>query len=113
MVVVTRTNNRVGRSRGKVMCQKRWEADAPSMAPASCSSSGTVCNPARKMIMDVPKLRQVAMMISESKAVRVSPSQLGPSMPTQPSTVFTSPLSGCSRNRQTTATATMEVITGV
>ena len=39
-------------------------------------------------------------------------SQFGPSMPTQPSAVFIRPKSGCSRNRQTTATATIEVTTG-
>ena len=63
--------------------------------------------------MPVPKLRHVAMMMSDSRDVRVSPSQLGPSMPTKPSTVLTNPLSGWRRNLHTTATATMLVITGV
>ena len=42
-----------------------------------------------------------------------SPSQFGPSMPTQPSAVLIRPKSSCSRNCQTTATATIEVTTGV
>ena len=65
------------------------------------------------MIIAVPKLRHEAMTISEGIDVVVDPSQSGPLIPTQPRMVLTSPLSGWSRNRQTTATATIEVTTGV
>jgi hypothetical protein len=58
-------------------------------------------------------LRQAAMAISDGMAQVVDCSQLGPSIPTQPSTVLSRPLSGWRRNRQTTATATMLVTTGV
>ena len=43
---------------------------------------------------------------------RRTPSQFGPSMPNHPRTVLMRPPGSCSRNRQTTATATMEVMTG-
>ena len=63
--------------------------------------------------MPVPKLRQAAIMISAGIDQFASPSQFGPSMPTQPSAVLIRPKSFWSRNRQTTATATIEVMTGV
>src|SRR5450759_1145812 len=112
MVVVTMTNNMVGRSRGRVMCRNRCQLEAPSMAAASCSITGTDCNPARKMIIAVPKLRQEAIAISEGIAHVVDPSQSGPWMPTQPRMVLNSPTSCRSRKRQTTATATITVTTG-
>ena len=62
--------------------------------------------------MAVPKLRHAAMRISAGIDQSGSPSQFGPSIPTQPRTVLMRPYSSCSRNRQTTATATIEVITG-
>ena len=65
------------------------------------------------MIIAVPKLRHEAIAISEGIANVVDPSQSGPLMPTQRRTVLTSPTSSRSRNRQTTATATIEVTTGV
>lgn len=113
MVVVTRTNSRVGRRLGIVTFQNRSHELAPSSAAASCSCQGTDCRPARKMIMPVPKLRHTTMAISDGSAVCSSPSQFGPVIPTQPRTVLTSPLSGLSRKRQITATATMLVTTGV
>ena len=64
------------------------------------------------MITSAPMLRQADMPISEGIAQVVLLSQDGPSMPTYPSSVLTMPLSGCSRNRHTTATATMLVTTG-
>ena len=64
------------------------------------------------MIIAVPKLRHDAIRISAGMDQCGSPSQFGPSMPTQPRTVLIRPYSLWSRNRQTTATATIEVITG-
>ena len=64
------------------------------------------------MIIAVPKLRQAAIRISAGIDQVASPSQLGPGMPTQPSTVLIRPNSSWRRNRHTTATATIEVITG-
>jgi len=65
------------------------------------------------MIIAVPKLRHVAMRIRAGIDQCGSPSQFGPLMPTHPSTVLIRPKFCCRRNRQTTATATIEVITGV
>ena len=63
--------------------------------------------------MPVPKLRQAAIMIRPGIDQFASPSQFGPSMPTQPRAVLIRPKSSWSRNCQTTATATIEVTTGV
>ena len=73
---------------------------------------GTFCSPARKMIIRVPMLRQTAIRIIAGIDHSVLFSQSGPAMPTQPSTMFSSP-SGCRMNRHTTAMATMLVTTGV
>ena len=73
------------------MWRNRCHALAPSIAAASCSIHGTACSPARKMIIAVPKLRQDAIMISAGIDQFGSPSQFGPVMPTQPSTVLIRP----------------------
>ncbi len=62
--------------------------------------------------MAVPKLRQAAIRMMPGIDQFGSPSQLGPGMPTQPSAVLIRPNSCWSRNRHTTATATIEVMTG-
>ena len=93
--------------------RNRFTAPAPSMAAASCSSAGTACRPARKMIIPVPKLRHAAIMMSAGIDQFGSPSQFGPAMPNHPSTVLIRPPGSCSRKRQTTATATIEVMTGM
>ena len=113
MLVVTETNRMVGRSIGSVMWRNRCHAPAPSIAAASWSIHGTAWRPARKMIIAVPKLRHDAMRIRAGIDQFGSPSQLGPVMPNQPSTVLIRPESSWSRNRQTTATATIEVMTGM
>ena len=95
------------------MLRKRRQAPAPSTIACSCSSLGMVWRPARKMTISVPIFRQAAMAISDGIAQVVLWSQFGQSIPTQPSTWLTRPLSGWRRNRQTTATATMLVTTGV
>ena len=61
------------------------------MAAASCSDHGTACSPARKMIIAVPKLRHDAIRISAGIDQCGSPSQFGPWMPNQPSTVLIRP----------------------
>ena len=60
----------------------------------------------------MPKFRHTAMTTSVGRAVLVLSSQPMPSMPTQPSTVFSSPPFSRRMNFQTTETATMLVITG-
>ncbi len=62
--------------------------------------------------MSVPMLRHAAMRMIDGIAHVLSLSQSGPSIPTQPSTVLTRPESW-RMNRQTTATATIDVTTGV
>ena len=59
-----------------------------------------------------PKLRQAAITISDGSAQRVLPAS--PARRCRPSRapLFTRPTSGCSRNRHTTAIATMLVTTG-
>ena len=65
------------------------------------------------MIIAVPKLRHDAMRMSEGIDQFGSPSQFGPVMPTQPSAVLMRPPGSCRRKRHTTATATIEVMTGM
>ena len=97
---------------GSVMWRKRPHAAAPSTSAASITSRGTVCSPARKITIRVPKLRHTAITTSVGRASVVESSQPGPSMPTQPSSVLTRPPSSRSRNFHTTETATMLVTTG-
>ena len=61
----------------------------------------------------MPSERQTDIAMSDGIAHVVLPSQSGPWMPNQPSTSLISPFSGCSRNRHTTATATIDVTTGM
>ena len=61
------------------------------MEAASCRTNGTAWSPARKMIIPVPKLRHEAMRISDGIDQLGSPSQFGPEIPTQPSTVLIRP----------------------
>ncbi len=91
MPVVTETKRIVGRIIGRVMWRNRCHEVAPSMAAASCRLHGTDWRPARKMIIAVPKLRQDAIMIRAGIDQFGSPSQLGPGMWNQPSTVLISP----------------------
>ena len=112
MPVVTAVSSRAGRSSGKVTRQNRCQAPAPSSSAASIRDWGTDCRPASMMIMTVPRLRHTAIRIMTGRANRVSASQAGPSIPNQARTVFTSPACGSRRDFQTTATATMLVITG-
>lgn len=64
------------------------------------------------MIISVPMFRQAPIAMIDGMAQNGSLSQSGPLMPTQLSTVFMRPESW-RMNRQTTATATIEVTTGV
>jgi len=63
--------------------------------------------------MSVPIDRHVAIAIIDGMAQVVLASQLGPLMPTRLSTSLKRPVSGWSRKRHTTATATMLVTTGM
>lgn len=49
------------------MLKKLRTLPAPSIDAASMTSSGTVCSPARKMIISVPRLRQTAIRMSEAE----------------------------------------------
>ncbi len=87
----TDPSSRVGRKSGSVTEISRRQGLAPSMTAASCTSSGTACRPARKMIMRVPTLRHTAITTSEGSAHVVSLSQLGPVIPTTASAELSSP----------------------
>ena len=50
MILVAVATTMMGRSNGKVMCQKRASTPAPSTWAASYSSSGTDCSPASSMM---------------------------------------------------------------
>jgi hypothetical protein len=71
-----------------------------------------VCSPARNTIMQKPRLRQAAIAMIDGMARVGSASQFGPSKPTAEMIMLSTPWSGFSRNRQTTAIATMLVTTG-
>ena len=62
--------------------------------------------------MQNPRFRQAAIAMIVGIASAGSASQLGPSIPTWPSSMLSRPWSGLSRKRHTTAIATMLVTTG-
>ncbi|MNP53921.1 hypothetical protein D3C76_1484380 [compost metagenome] len=55
----------IGIFRKRISCQR----PAPSILPASSISSGTVCNPAKKMIVLVPIFFQISTPIMEYSAL--------------------------------------------
>jgi hypothetical protein len=47
-------NRKYGLMNGTLLCRRRPKADAPSSCAASYCSTGTSCNPARKMTIQPP-----------------------------------------------------------
>src|SRR6187397_1206050 len=62
-----------GVSKGKVMCTKRSQVLAPSIAQASYSAGGIVCRPARSEIATNGTPRQTLAAIVEKRALYGSP----------------------------------------
>ena len=62
MMPTTRLKNRTGVIIGTVMFQKRRQVLAPSISAASSSSFGTLCKPARKMIICGPMDQRLIRM---------------------------------------------------
>ena len=58
----------VGRSCGRVMCQNRCQPFAPSIIPASPSSTPTFCSAAMKRSMNVPLVVNTAMRMNADRA---------------------------------------------
>src|SRR5690606_15280584 len=54
---------------GKVTCQNRCQADAPSTLAARNNCSGTVCSPAITMIMAKGNSRQMLTTMSDGRTV--------------------------------------------
>ena len=65
-----------GSSSGQVMCQKRCQGLAPSIAAASFRSGLIVCRPASSEIAKNGTPRQMLTMMIDSIARSPSPSQL-------------------------------------
>ena len=96
-----------GRSDGRVTCQNRRSVDAPSMAAASCNSSGTDCRPASSTIVVCGMPAQTPTTMTAGSAVLKSPSQLVvPSNPNVRMTLFTGPEFGLSISRHMMAMIT-------
>src|ERR1700674_2669619 len=78
----TELKKSVGEIIGRVTCQNRSRACAPSIEAASYSSWGMPCSPARKMtIMLPPMAPHSATAISAGRAQFGSPKQPGPLKP--------------------------------
>ena len=76
---------------GKVTCQKRCQAEAPSTLAARSNWSGTVCRPAISMIMAKGNSRQMLTTISEGRTVLTLSMKLGGRL-TKPSCISTAPM---------------------
>ena len=76
---------------GKVTCQKRCHAEAPSTCAARRSWSGTVCSPAIIMIMANGNSRQMLTTISEGRTVLTLSMKFGGRL-ASPSSTSTAPM---------------------
>ena len=63
---------------GRVMCQNFWNSLVPSMLPASYSSGGTVCRPARNEMAKNGRPRQAFTRMMENIARLGLPNHNGP-----------------------------------
>ncbi len=64
-----------GVSSGHVTCQKPWRRLAPSILAASCSSSGMVWSPARKMTIVMPMFDQIWTTVTHDEGLRRAAAQ--------------------------------------